>query len=69
MNDVNWDEPINQKILQDCHRCNDFIITDQKDELALFMYDHYGKDGIRKCTVPDDDEPTTDGSIHQSSNG
>jgi len=54
--EVNWDEPINQKILQDCHRCGEFIVTDQKDELSLFMYDHYGKEGIRKCTVPDDDE-------------
>jgi hypothetical protein len=57
MNNVDWDEPINQKILQDCHRCNDFIITDQKDELTLFMYDHYGKDGIRKCMVLDNDIP------------
>lgn len=55
--DVNWDEPINQKILEECHRCGDFIITDQKDELSLFMYDHYGKDGIRICAVPDDDIP------------
>ena len=52
-NNVNWDEPINEKILQDCHRCNDFIITDQKHELILFMYDHYGEDGIRKCVVAD----------------
>lgn len=55
--DVDWDQPINQKIIQECHRCKDFIITDQKDELALFMYDHYGKDGVRTCTVPDDDTP------------
>jgi len=52
-NNVNWDEPISEKILQDCHRCNDFIITDQKHELILFMYDHYGEDGIRKCVVAD----------------
>ena len=49
--DINWDEPLNQKIIQDCHRCNDFIVTDQKDELTLFMYAHYGEVGIRKCTA------------------
>lgn len=55
MNDINWDEPINQKILEHCHKCGEFIVTDQKDELSLFMYDHYGKDGIRKCLYPDDE--------------
>ena len=55
INHINWDEPINQKILQDCHKCGEFVVTDQKDELSLFMYDHYGKDGIRKCLYKDED--------------
>lgn len=50
---VNWDARLPEKMIQDCHRCDDFIISDDKAEIVLFMLDHYGKDGIRKCTVPD----------------
>lgn len=51
---VNWDKPLKEPIFEDCHRCNDFIITTDKAELSLFMLDHYGKDGIRICAIPDD---------------
>jgi hypothetical protein len=54
---TNWDIPLPESIIENCHRCNDFIVTNLKHEIALFMLDHYGKDGIRKCAIQDDINP------------
>lgn len=48
---INWDQKLTETLIEYCHRCNDFIVTNDKAELTLFMFDHYGKDGIRLCTA------------------
>jgi len=52
-NEVDWDKPIKESILVDCHKCNDFIVTNDKAEITLFMLDHYGMDYLRKCKAPE----------------
>jgi hypothetical protein len=55
MNDrlIDWDKKLPEKLIEDCHRCNDFIISDDKVQIVLFMIDHYGPENIRKCTAPE----------------
>jgi hypothetical protein len=50
---VDWDTRLPDKLIEECHRCNDFIVTDSKIEIVLFMIDHYGQDNLRKCTAPE----------------
>lgn len=54
LNPVNWDLRLPDKLIEHCHRCGDFIVSDDKAEITLFMFDHYGREGIRLCTVPDE---------------
>ena len=49
-NDVDFDKPLPKHILESCISCGKFIRTRDKTTLILFMYDHYGEDGIRKCS-------------------
>ena len=49
INDINFDKPINQYIFECCIDCGRFVRTKDKTTLVLFMYDHYGEDGIKKC--------------------
>jgi hypothetical protein len=44
---INWDEPISKPIVESCIRCGDFVITDDKAEISIFMLDHYGEN--RTC--------------------
>jgi hypothetical protein len=48
-NDVDFDKKIPVYIFQSCSNCGKFVRTKNKTKLILFMYDHYGMDGIRKC--------------------
>jgi hypothetical protein len=50
-NSVNWDIPLPETTIEECIRCKDFIVTNDKAELVLFMLDHYGQDGIKKCSM------------------
>jgi hypothetical protein len=49
-NDVDFDKPLPKYILESCIYCGRFTRTKDKTSLILFMYDHYGEDGIRKCS-------------------
>ena len=49
-NDVDFDKPLPKYILESCISCGKFIRTKDKTTLILFMYDHYGEDGIKKCS-------------------
>lgn len=49
MNNVDFDEPLNQYIFESCIRCGKFTRTKDKATLILFMMDHYGVDGTRRC--------------------
>ncbi len=51
--EINWDAPLPETVIEFCHRCNDFVVTDDKAEIVLFMIDHYGQENIRKCTAPE----------------
>ena len=48
-NSVNWDVKLNKYVFESCINCGNFIRTNDKTRLTLFMMDHYGKDGIRLC--------------------
>jgi hypothetical protein len=50
MNNVNFDVPISMYIFESCISCGKFIRTKDKQRLILFMYDHYGQDGIKNCS-------------------
>lgn len=50
MNNVNFDVPIPMYIFESCISCGKFIRTKDKQKLILFMYDHYGQDGIKNCS-------------------
>jgi len=50
MNDVDFDKPFIRHISECCIHCGKFIRTRDKTRLLLFMYDHYGEDGIKRCT-------------------
>lgn len=50
MKPVDFDKPINQYIFECCIDCGKFIRTNDKAKLTLFMLDHYGMDGIKRCT-------------------
>jgi hypothetical protein len=49
-NNVNYDEPIPMHIFQSCIDCGRFIRTNNKTKLTLFMMDHYGQNGIKRCS-------------------
>lgn len=49
MNDIDYDTPFAKPIFDCCIYCGRFIRTDNKEKLILFMYDHYGQDGIKRC--------------------
>ena len=49
-NNVNFDKPLPMYIFQSCIQCGKFTRTKDKARLVLFMMDHYGQDGIRKCS-------------------
>jgi len=49
-NNVDFDKPLPMYIFQSCIQCGKFTRTKDKTRLVLFMMDHYGVDGIRKCT-------------------
>lgn len=49
MNNVNFDKPLPRYIFNSCIHCARFVRTKDKARLTLFMMDHYGADGIRKC--------------------
>lgn len=49
-NNVNYDIPLPKYIFESCIQCGRFIRTKDKVRLSLFMYDHYGAEGIRICT-------------------
>ena len=48
-NNVDFDKPINQYIFECCIDCGRFIRTKDKAKLTLFMFDHYGEKGIKRC--------------------
>lgn len=48
-NDVDFDKPLPRYIFESCIHCGKFTRTKDKATLILFMYDHYGEDGIKKC--------------------
>ena len=50
MNDVDFDKPLNKYIFECCIDCGKFIRTNDVTRLLLFMMDHYGGDGIKKCS-------------------
>ena len=50
MGNVDYDKPINQYIFESCINCGRFIRTKDKVRLTLFMFDHYGEEGIRRCS-------------------
>jgi hypothetical protein len=52
-NPVDWDKKLPEKHLDECHKCGDLIVSDDKTEIVLFMIDHYGPDNVRKCTAPE----------------
>jgi hypothetical protein len=49
-NDVNFDKPIPKHIFESCIDCGAIIRTNDKTRLILFMMDHYGGEGIKRCT-------------------
>lgn len=49
MNNVDFDKPLNQYIFECCINCGRFTRTKNKERLILFMMDHYGVDGIKRC--------------------
>jgi hypothetical protein len=46
---VDYDKPISKYIFQSCWTCGKMIRTKNKTKLSLFMLDHWGKEGIKKC--------------------
>jgi hypothetical protein len=50
MNNVDFDKPLPKYIRECCISCGRFIKTKDKAKLILFMYDHYGEDGIKRCS-------------------
>lgn len=59
-NSVNFDKPIPMYIFESCWTCGKFVRTKNKVKLSLFMLDHWGQDGIKKC------KPTLRGHIVKS---
>ena len=49
MKPVDYDTPLPMYIFESCIFCGKFIKTKDKTRLSLFMYDHYGQEGIRRC--------------------
>jgi hypothetical protein len=49
-NNVDFDKPLPMYIFQSCITCGKFLRTKNKTNLILFMYDHYGEDGIKRCS-------------------
>jgi len=47
--DIEWDKKINKYIFQSCWTCGKMIRTKDKQKLTLFMLDHWGMEGIKKC--------------------
>ena len=50
MNNVNFDQPISKYITESCITCGKVIRTNNKTRLILFMMDHYGGEGIKRCS-------------------
>jgi hypothetical protein len=48
-NNVDFDQPLPKKLFEDCIRCGEFIISDDKAEITLFMLDHYGSNRLCKA--------------------
>jgi hypothetical protein len=48
-NNVDFDKPIPKYIFESCIDCGRFTRTKDKAKLVLFMMDHYGEDGIKRC--------------------
>jgi hypothetical protein len=46
---VDYDKPLPMYILESCIDCGKFIRTKDKAKLTLFLMDHYGIAGIRRC--------------------
>jgi hypothetical protein len=46
---IDFDKKLGKKIFQSCWTCGSFVRTNDKARLALFMLDHWGMDGIKKC--------------------
>jgi hypothetical protein len=70
---IDWDKPIPEKLFEDCIRCGEFIISDDKAEIALFMIDHYGETRTCKanwvifCNTCGDDYSSIDfWDVHQT---
>jgi len=65
-NNVNFDQPLPKKLFEDCIRCGEFIVSDDKAEITLFMLDHYGSNRLCKaewvisCTTCWDDYNSPD---------
>ena len=49
MKKVDYDKPLPMHILESCIDCGKFIRTKDKANLTLFLMDHYGIEGIRRC--------------------
>ena len=49
-NNVNYDIPLPKPILEACIDCGAFIRTKSKIKITLFLMDHYGVDGIKRCS-------------------
>ena len=50
MNNINFEKSLPMYIFESCIYCGRFIRTKDKARIILFMMDHYGKEGIRKCS-------------------
>lgn len=48
-NTINFDKKLPNYVFDSCIHCGAFIRTKDKARLTLFMMDHYGKPGIRRC--------------------
>lgn len=54
---INFDQKLKKYVSQTCWTCGAYVRTKDKEKLTLFMLDHWGQDGIKKC------EPTKYGKL------
>jgi len=47
---VDYDKPLPMHIFEACIDCGKFIRAKSKTKLTLFMMDHYGMNGIKRCS-------------------
>ncbi len=47
---IDFDKKLPKYVSQTCWTCGRYIRTKDKARLSLFMLDHWGQDGIKRCT-------------------